>query len=121
MLTIADVGPLGAKGDKARRECLDRLMEASPPLTLEQRVNWKTVRDAYLLHHTGVWKDRGGEVFLKEVNDVLARVKAELDTPKLSAGSSSSAGTSLSEPLLAFCVFFLMERFLHKPSVFALL
>ena len=106
MFTIADVGPLGAKGDKARRECLDRLMEASPPLTLEQRVNWKTVRDAYLLHHTGVWKDRGGEVFLKEVNDVLARVKAELDTPKLSAGSSSSAGTSLSEPLPSFCVFY---------------
>ena len=74
------------------------------------------------MHRTGVWKDRGGEVFLKEVNDVLARVEAELDTPKLSAGTSSSAGTSLSEPLPSFCVFYKkMERFLHKPSDFALL
>ena len=120
--TIADVGPLGAKGDKARRELLDRLSEASPPLTLEQRVNWKTVRDAYLLHHTSLWMARGGEALLKEVNDVLALVKAELDTPKPSAGSSASAGTSLSEKPPAFLVFYQkMERFVHKPSVFALL
>ena len=103
MFTIADVGPLGAKGDKARRECLDRLMEASPPLTLEQRVNWKTVRDAYIGHHTGLWKARGGEVFLKEVNDVLRLVKAELE---VATSPSASAGTSLPEQLPAFCVFY---------------
>jgi hypothetical protein len=120
--TVADVGPLGAKGDKARRELLDRLLEASPPLTLEQRVNWKTVRDAYLLHHTSLWMARGGEALLKEVNDVLALVKAELDTPKPPAGSSASAGTSLSEKPSAFLVFYQkMEGFVHKPSVFALL
>ena len=106
MFTIADVGPVGAKGDKARRECLDRLMEASPPLTLQQRVNWKTVRDAYILHHTGVWKARGGETFLKEVNDVLARVKAELEAPKPSAAPPASSGEPLSEQLPAFCVFY---------------
>ena len=115
MFTIADVGPVGAKGDKSRRECLDRLMEASPPLTLEQRVNWKTVRDAYIGHHTGVWKARGGETFLKEVMHVLAQGQAELAPP-------ASSGEPLSEQLPAFCVFYKkMEKFVYKPSVFALL
>jgi hypothetical protein len=35
MFTVEDVGPLGAKGDQSRRECLDRLMESSPKLTVE--------------------------------------------------------------------------------------
>ncbi len=52
MFTADDVGPLGVKGDKSRRECLDRLMEGSPPLTVEQRVNWKTLQDTYIKRHT---------------------------------------------------------------------
>ena len=116
MFTIADVGPEGAKGDKARRDCLDPLKNAAPPLTLEQRVNWATARDADLLQHMHRWGPRGGEVFLKEVNEVLAQVRIDLET---SAHASAPADTLAPKPFEAFDR--KMERCVHKPSLHALL
>ena len=116
MFTVADVGPEGAKGDKARRDCLDRLKNAAPPLTLEQQVNWATARDAYLLQHMHRWGPRGGEVFLKEVNEVLAQVRIDLET---SALASAPADTPATKPFEAF--YRKMKKCVHKPALHALL
>ena len=112
MFTVEDVGPLGPKGDKARRECLDRLKDAAPPLTVEQRVNWPAVRDGFLKQHTIKWGAKGGDVFLKEVNSVLASLKVEHDC----------VATGLPPETAAFSEFFKkMQRAVPKPTVYALL
>ena len=116
MFTVEDVGPLGAKGDQSRRECLDRLMEGSPRLSVEQRVNWKTLRDTYLKRHTLKYGARGGDVFLREVNEVLAKLKSQ------HAGPKDSSGMLLRGAPTAFADFYAkMQKLVPPPTVYALL
>jgi hypothetical protein len=116
MFTVGDVGPLDAKGDKHRKECLDRLMESSPKLTVEQRVNWKNLRDAYLKRHTLKYGIRGGDVFLKEVNEVLTKLKHQ------HAGPKDSSGMLVRGAPTAFADFYAkMQELVPPPSVYVLL
>ena len=117
MFTVEDAGPLGGKGDQSRRECLDRLMEGSPRLTVEQRVNWKTLRDTYIKRHTLKYGARGGDVFLREVNDVLTKLKAQYGGPKDSSGMLQAGDPTA---LADFC-YAKMQKLVPPPTVFALL
>ena len=117
MFTVEDVGPLGPKGDKARKELLDRLKDIAPALTVAQRVKWPTVRDGFVKQHMIKWGSNGGDVFLKDVNQVLAALK----TQRESAGTSLPGRPAAKEPT-AFAEFFnKMERFVQKPSVHVVL
>ena len=116
MFTVEQVGPLGSKGDQSRRECLDRLMESSPKLTVEQRVNWKNLRDAYLKRHTLKYGIRGGDVFLKEVNAVLTKLKDQ------HAGPKDSSGMLVRGAPTAFADFYAkMQKLVPPPTVYVLL
>ena len=62
------------------------------------------------------WGPRGGEVFLKEVNGVLAKLRADLET------ASHAAGSSEAEQSTAFLdLYKKMEKCVQKLAVHALL
>jgi len=87
MFTLEDVGPVGAKGDRARRDCLDRLKAAAPALSVEDEVRWPALRDDFIKRHMRKWGAVGGEHFLEEVNAVLTKLKAGY----AASGSSGAA------------------------------
>ena len=112
MFTVEDVGATGPKGEKNRREVLDRLMAGSPPLSIERKVAWPRVRDAYLKHHATKYGAMGGDHFLKMVNSVLQALSRQYKLQTSGAAGDPNA----------FADFFdSMEKSLPKPTVYALL
>jgi len=138
MFTLEDVGPEGAKGDKARRECLDRLLAAAPPLAVEDSVRWPRIRDSYIRDHMIKWGKVGGEEFLKQVNAVLTKLKAHSAASAVAGASAPSTGGGVatasgkleatasaklrhSAPSAFLDFYRKLEKMEQKPTVYAML
>ena len=129
--TLEDVGPVGAKGDRARRDCLDRLKATAPALSVEDEVRWPALRDGFIKQHMIKWGPVGGEHFLKEINAVLTKLKDQYAASASSAAAappecSAAAACSLAAPKAAgslvapaaFLDFYRkLEKVVQKPTV----
>jgi len=107
-------------------------------LAVEDSARWPRIRDSYIRQHTLKWGPIGGEEFLKQVNAVLTKLKAEYAASagagasapstgggtatasgKLEATASAKLGSSAPSAFLNF--YRIMEKMELKPTVYAML